>query len=225
MIDPRRRTDSEARPSVPGRRRLVPRIALVAVSTVGLLGITTVAGAGTPAAPFHLVPSSGPPTTVVVVSGAGCAPGPVVSSTRDFVRISAPVLGVSFDVAVAGNGSWSGRFTVPSNANVGAVRVSSLCYRDGSASTTTYAPQTFNLASGSRIGTTPSGNAGGAANAAAVAAFAKRPPVTDLGTTTTTTRSPMIWWILIGILLAAAVGAAVFWRRRHHGPPAVAVQD
>ena len=66
---------------------------------------------------FSLAPTSGPTGTVVSVSGSGCTPGLVRSSSLDYVQVAmTTVPSTSAHLAVAANGTWQGTLTVPANA-------------------------------------------------------------------------------------------------------------
>jgi hypothetical protein len=116
-------------------------VAVLAVIAATSFATRGVAGA-TPQS-FSVSPSSGPPGTVVEVSGTGCSPGVTVTPAQDYVKVTSTILGLSTDIPVAVDGSWHRFFTVPSNAT-GAGLVHAVCFTDGLASlTTTYLPQGF----------------------------------------------------------------------------------
>jgi hypothetical protein len=97
---------------------------------------------------FALSPQAGPPGTVVHVSGAGCSPGLLDSADTDFVRVTAPTLGVVLRAAVSASGAWSGSFTVPADGGSGSSAVTAVCVSSGLLSLTTiYSPQTFTVTS------------------------------------------------------------------------------
>jgi hypothetical protein len=98
---------------------------------------------------FALSPTSGPPGTVVSVSGTGCSPGLTVSGASDYVTVTAPTLQISTTrIATAANGSWHGSFTVPAGAKglgLGSL-VAAVCTSNALPSLTTlYTPQTFTV--------------------------------------------------------------------------------
>ena len=119
---------------------------LGAVAALAVIAVTSFAGRGVAAAlpqSFSVSPSSGPPGTVVKVSGTGCSPGINGPSPQDYVRVSSTIFGLPTDVLVDGGGSWQAFFTVSSNA-IGAGLVGAACFTDGFPSlTTTYTPQGF----------------------------------------------------------------------------------
>jgi len=131
--------------STPRRRaRALPVVAALLV-TVGW-GLTGIAHADVSS--FVLSPKSGPPGTVVTVSGTGCSPGPTNSESSDYVAVQAPTLQLyDKQIRVRKNGSWHGTFKVPSDANAGlAAAVAALCVRDTLPSLSTwYLPQTFTV--------------------------------------------------------------------------------
>jgi hypothetical protein len=111
-------------------------------------------------------PTSGPPGTVVHVSGAGCVPGLLASSDTNFVTVSATTLDLALQVPVGSNGSWQATFTVPSTGAAGLdmlpAPVEAACVSsDLAALSTVYTPQTFTVAAGTvttpTVGTTPTG--------------------------------------------------------------------
>jgi hypothetical protein len=98
--------------------------------------------------PFALAPQAGPPGTVVHVSGAGCSPGLLDSPKTDFVRVTAPTLGVVLRAPVSASGAWSGSFIVPADGGSGSSAVAAVCVSSGLLSLTTiYSPQTFTVTS------------------------------------------------------------------------------
>ena len=95
---------------------------------------------------FTMSPSSGPPGTLVHVSGSGCAPGLLSSPSTDFVTVSASALDLAFQAPVAANGSWQGSFTVPANPLDVPTVVGALCTSAGLPSLCTiYTPMTFTV--------------------------------------------------------------------------------
>ena len=141
------------------RRRALASVALIV--TVGAIGSWCATGVAQAAITnFAMSPTSGPPGTVVHVSGTGCVPGLLASSETNFVTVSATTLDLVMHVAVGPNGTWQGTFTVPSIGIAGlamlAAPVAAACVSgDLEALSTVYTPQTFSVAA-SR-GTTPTG--------------------------------------------------------------------
>jgi hypothetical protein len=125
-------------------RRITP-FALLALLAITLASFASIGTAGALLQPFRVSPSSGPPGTVVSVSGTGCTPGPVVAAGADYVKITSTTLPISVDIAVAGNGSWHGQFTVPASPVLGVGLVAATCFSDGVPSSTTYSPQSFTV--------------------------------------------------------------------------------
>ncbi|MDQ1510494.1 MAG: hypothetical protein QOG50_2338 [Actinomycetota bacterium] len=120
---------------------------------------------------FTLAPTSGPPGTVVNVSGKDCSPEFTNSASSDYVAIEAPTLQVNdMQIPVHKKGSWHGSFRVPAGASTGvAAPVAALCFTDTLPSLTTwYTPQTFTVTAPAPTTTT-------------------RPTTTTPGTTTPTT--------------------------------------
>lgn len=129
-----------------GRGPLGAFVALFVIAVTGL-AVTSAAGAAVQA--FSVSPSSGPPGTIVNVSGTACSPGITVSATQDFVRISSTTLSLATDIPVAANGSWHGTFTVPGNAPAAPGLVLAACFTDALPSlTTTYTAQGFTVTAG-----------------------------------------------------------------------------
>jgi hypothetical protein len=123
------------------RSRLVPALAAMVIAA----GWAAAGSAGAAITSFTLSPTSGAPSTVVGVSGAGCSPGFTVSAS-DYVLVTAPTLQISTRVPVVANGSWHGSFTVPAGATPLASPVAALCVSDGLPSLLTlYTPQTFTV--------------------------------------------------------------------------------
>jgi hypothetical protein len=127
------------------RRCRLPALAALFVTA----GWLAAGSAGAAITSFSLSPTSGPPGTVVNVSGADCKPGLTTSASNDYVAVAAPSMNVSLRVPVAPNGSWQGSFTVPADASSApssssANPVVALCVSDTLPSlTTVYMPQTF----------------------------------------------------------------------------------
>jgi hypothetical protein len=97
----------------------------------------------------------------VHVSGVGCTPGLVPSSSTNAVIVTATRLDIAFQVPVTPNGSWQGAFTVPPNVLVGSgglpAAVSAVCVSSGwQALSTIYAPQTFTVTAQTPV-TAPTG--------------------------------------------------------------------
>lgn len=123
--------------------------AFVALFVIAVTGLAVTSAAGAAVRAFGVTPSSGPPGTVVDVSGTACSPGITVSATQDFVRISSTTLSLATDIPVAANGSWHGTFTVPGNAPAAPGLVLAACFTDGLPSlTTTYTAQGFIVTAG-----------------------------------------------------------------------------
>jgi hypothetical protein len=142
------------------RNRSLRRRGFASAALVGVVGAIVVwcsAGAAQAAVTtFTMTPTSGPPGTVVHVSGAGCAPGLLASAGTDYVTVTSPTLGVAFRAPVSSNGSWQGSFAVPSGS--GSAFVTALCVSSKLQSLLTiYAPQQFSVTTP----TTPTTNAPG----------------------------------------------------------------
>jgi hypothetical protein len=130
--------------------------ALVALFVIVVTGLAVTSAAGAAVQAFNVSPASGPPGTVVNVSGTACSPGITVSSTQDFVRISSTTFVLATDIPVAANGSWHGTFTVPGNAAAVPGVVLAACFTGALPSlTTTYTPQRFTVTAGPAPTTTP----------------------------------------------------------------------
>jgi hypothetical protein len=130
---------------------------LSAVGAIVLWGSTGAAGAAI--TNFTMSPTSGPPGTVVHVSGTGCAPGLLAALNTDFVTVSAATLGVTLRAPLASNGSWQGTFTVPSGGPGASVApVAAVCVSSGIQSLLTiYTPQQFTVTAASPPTTTAPG--------------------------------------------------------------------
>jgi hypothetical protein len=117
---------------------------------------------------FGVSPASGPPGTVVTVSGTDCSPGLVVDQ-HDYVLIAAVhLLPDARRVRVDASGNWHDSFTVQAGALLGTVAIVATCFTDGLPSLlTTYAPQSFVVTAPSPPATSPpttvAGSAGGTA--------------------------------------------------------------
>lgn len=134
-------------------RRITP-FALFALATIALASFVSIGTAGAWLQPFRLSPSSGPPGSVVTVSGTDCTPGPVVAAGTDYVNITSTTLPISVDVRVAANGSWRGQLTVPGSQALGVGLVGATCFTNGMPSATTYSPQSFTVTNPSTTPTT-----------------------------------------------------------------------
>ena len=96
---------------------------------------------------FALSPRSGPPGTVVHVSGTGCTPGLLGSPQSDFVEVSAPTFKVTVRLPVSASGAWRGTFTVPPNVALPST-VTATCVAGSVPSLTTiYTPRSFMVTS------------------------------------------------------------------------------
>lgn len=140
------------------RCRRLPHLLLVVSVALLVPTLATTGEAGALLDPFTVSPSSGPPGTVVHLSGSGCAPGIVASPSQDYVKITSTSLSLSSNIPVAANGSWSGTLTVPTNALALPGLVVAACFTDGLPSLiTTYSPHGFTVTSPSTPpgGTTP----------------------------------------------------------------------
>jgi hypothetical protein len=73
-------------------------------------------------------PDHGSGGTSVTVSGSACPPGLLINPSRAGVLIL--TLGVSIDVPVPANGSWSVEFMIPEGALVGPHAIVTTCTRD-----------------------------------------------------------------------------------------------
>jgi hypothetical protein len=157
---------------------------LAAVATIVAGGLVLQArAAGAAVVPFGVSPSSGPPGTVVNISGGGCVPGVMVSASQDYVEVvSTTSPPAALHLAVAADGSWNGAFVIPANASAGPVAVTAICFSGGLPSlTATYLPQMFTVTGPTSPATTTT--ARGAASAppstAGVGASAFPPPSTS----------------------------------------------
>ncbi len=105
---------------------------------------------------FSMSPTSGPGGTAVSVSGAGCSPGLLLSSSLDRVVVTvATVPPVTAQIPVTSNGSWSGSVTIPAGAVPGPAAVAALCVSDGLASLLTiYEQKTFTVTAADAPATT-----------------------------------------------------------------------
>jgi hypothetical protein len=143
-------------PNASPRGRRVPVVLLVASVALAVTTLATTGQAGALLDPFTVAPSSGPPGTVVHLSGSGCAPGIVASPSQDYVKITSTSLSSSANIPVAANGSWSGTLTVPANAPALPGLVVAACFTDGLPSLiTTYSPHGFTVTSAPPGDTTP----------------------------------------------------------------------
>jgi hypothetical protein len=125
-----------------------PLVVVVASAALLVPTLATTSEAGALLDPFTVSPSSGPPGTVVHLSGSGCAPGIVASPSQDYVKITSTSLSLSSNIPVAANGSWSGTLTVPTNAPALPGLVVAACFTDGLPSLiTTYSPHGFTVTS------------------------------------------------------------------------------
>lgn len=128
-----------ARATAGARARVAAVVAILAI------GWWSTAPAQAAVSPFVLSPSSGPPGTLVSVSGTGCSPG-LTRSPSDFVAVAAPTFGLSMQPPVAEDGSWHETFIVPSDAGTGDAPVAAVCVTDGLPSLTTqYTAQMFTV--------------------------------------------------------------------------------
>jgi hypothetical protein len=120
---------------------LVAAMALGAVvaggAPAGAIGLTS----------FSMAPASGPAGTVVSVSGGGCAPGLLLSSSLDRVVVTmATVPPTTAQIPVSSGGAWSGSITVPAGAAAAPALVTPVCFSDGLQSLLTiYTPKTFTV--------------------------------------------------------------------------------
>lgn len=137
------------------RRRAIP-FALVALAAIACTSVVSVNEAGALLQPFRLSPSSGPPGTVVGVSGTGCTAVPDGSAMHNHMKITSATLPISVDIPVGAGGAWNGRFTVPRNALGLWDLVAATCFPNGGPSTTAYSPQTFTVTGTAATPTTPS---------------------------------------------------------------------
>jgi hypothetical protein len=132
-----------------------PRVAATACAIVIVCALAPARSAGAigPTA-FNMSSSSGPPGSVVSVSGSGCSPGPLLQSTSVTVRATT-VPPTNVQLPVHANGSWSGSFTIPADALAAPAAVTAECVSGGLLSLLTiYTPKTFTV-TGSLVPTTP----------------------------------------------------------------------
>ena len=172
--------------------RTLHRHAMSDIALVALFGAIAVWCTGGVAAAavtnFTMTPDSGPPGTVVHVSGTGCTPGLLASIGTDFVTLTATTLNLATRAPVAANGSWQASFTVPASAaGVMPTPVDAVCVSSGIQSLLTiYTPQVFSVTAATTTtgGTNPA--QGGTTNSA--------PPATNGGgaggTTPTSPENP-----------------------------------
>jgi hypothetical protein len=129
-------------------------------AVIAAIGMAAVSGAAPAGAigltSFSMSPQSGPGGTAVGVSGTGCAPGLLLSSSADRVVVAvATAPPVSVQIPVSSSGAWNGTVTVPANAAAGPALVAALCFTDGLPSLLTlYSPQTFTVTGDSSLPTT-----------------------------------------------------------------------
>ncbi|MDP9336790.1 MAG: hypothetical protein M3Q30_26250, partial [Actinomycetota bacterium] len=151
--DPRRARAANG----PRRRGTLGAVVALAVIAVASLATRGVAGAAVQS--FSVSPRSGPPGTVVDVSGTACSPGITVTPAQDYVQISSTMQPLSTNIPVAAGGSWSGSFTVPSNATPAAGLIFAVCFTNALPSlTTTYTPQGFTVTANPPTTTTTARN-------------------------------------------------------------------
>ncbi len=159
-----------------GHRARGARFAGAAVIVVATVAWGMSAAAHADVSDFELEPTSGPPSTLVHVSGGDCTPGIAPSSTTDYVAVAVPMLSTWRQAPTAADGSWRTSFTVPADAAPGPALVTALCISGGlPALSTIYAPGTFTVTA------TPS---------AAVTTTTRQPPQQGTGAPTPTTRAP-----------------------------------
>ena len=158
-------------------------VLLFLTATAGVIGVQSAAGAGI--TNFAMSPTSGPPGTVVSVSGTGCAPGLLLAPAQDFVAVTVSTgTPVSARFAVSAGGSWSGTITVPADAAALPALVTAVCVSDGLPSLLTiYLPKAFTVTAPAE--TTPSTSP--VTNPAPPAPTSVPPPTT---TTPAVTTSP-----------------------------------
>jgi hypothetical protein len=100
--------------------------------------------------PLQVQPSSGPPGTPVTVSGTACT-----GFGSSSVSVSSTSLPLNQQVSVAGNGSWSTTFTIPSGTLPLPALIAAVCSNNGLPSLlTSYLPATF-VVTGALPPTTP----------------------------------------------------------------------
>lgn len=137
-----------------------PRFSRVAAA-MAAIGVGAVLGGAAPAGgalltPFSMSPTSGPGGTAVSVSGTGCSPGLLLSSSLDRVVVTvSTVPSVTAQMPVTSNGSWSGSLTIPAGVVPGPAPVAALCVSDGLASLLTiYEQKTFTVTAADAPATT-----------------------------------------------------------------------
>jgi hypothetical protein len=95
---------------------------------------------------FSLSPTSGPPGTVVTVSGTDCSTGLLLTGQDHVVVTATTLLPTSITVPVQANGSWHGSFTVPAGTPTLSALVAPVCMTDGLIPSP-YTPRTFTVSS------------------------------------------------------------------------------
>ena len=80
--------------------------AVVVIAVIAVASLATRGTAGAAVQSFGVSPSSGPPGTVVDVSGTACSPGITVTSSQDYVQVSSTVLPLPMNIPVAADGTW-----------------------------------------------------------------------------------------------------------------------
>jgi hypothetical protein len=135
------------------------RVAAV-MAAIGLgAGLSSASAGAVGLTAFSMSPTSGPAGTEVSVSGTGCAPGLLLSSSLDRVVVHlASVPPVSVPIPVTSGGAWNGTVTVPANAAAAAAPVTAVCFTDGLQSLLTiYTPRTFTVTAAAPPSTTTPG--------------------------------------------------------------------
>jgi hypothetical protein len=130
---------------------------VVAIAVILVASVATRGVAGAAVQSFGVSPSSGPPGTVVDVSGTACSPG-ITLTPEDHVTISSTVLPLATNIPVAADGSWHGSFTVPGNATPGSGLIFAVCVNGLTLNPTTYTPHGFTVTANPPATTTTPGN-------------------------------------------------------------------
>jgi hypothetical protein len=158
MTSRQRAADPRGTRAANGPRRRGTLGAVVAIAVIAVASVATRGVAGAAVQSFDVSPPSGPPGTVVDVSGTACSPG-ITDTAQDYVQITSTTLAPSTNIPVAVNGTWHGSFTVPGNAAPTAGLIVAVCFTDGLPSfTTSYTPHGFTVTANPPATTTTVGN-------------------------------------------------------------------
>jgi hypothetical protein len=122
------------------------RALLVVAAVAAMVGLGQ-APSGAAVERVTVTPGSGPPGTVVTVSGSQCSPGLTLDASQDYVRVTvtfvATSLIASFEAPATAAGNWSGTFTVPAEAATLPATITSVCVTNGVPTNPNYPPANF----------------------------------------------------------------------------------